>query len=156
MQMNKQIALFVVYFIVGISSVHGHTGATGIVKERMDAMKDMGDRSKIVADMYKGKSEFEQSALAEAADAFALHGSNMVEQFPDTKASRSGSKTEALPKIWEEWEDFNELVIDFIASSEQLQNTVASTDDPLQLKKAFFQTTKSCSGCHKRFRKPKQ
>jgi len=49
------------FLLAGI--VYSHTGATGIVKERMDAMLDMGDKSKLVADMFKGKSEFDRNAV---------------------------------------------------------------------------------------------
>ena len=136
--------------------VYSHSGATGVVKERMDAMADMGDKSKLVADMFKGKVEFDRNALVDAANAFALHGTRMAEQFPDTEESRTGSKTEALPRIWEEWDDFSKKVVEFVELSESLKDIVSTTEDERQLKKAFFQTTKSCSGCHKRFRKPKE
>ena len=135
--------------------VHGHSGATGIVKERMDIMSDLGDMSKRVADMFKGKSEFDKQILADAADAFSQHGTRMAELFPDTKESRTGSKTEALPSIWEDWDEFSKEVTTFIDLSEELENTIAQTDEIKELRKAFFTTTKSCSSCHKRFRKPK-
>jgi len=80
----------------------------------------------------------------------------MAEQFPDTEESRTGSKTEALPRIWEEWDDFSKKVVEFVELSESLKDIVSTTEDERQLKKAFFYTTKSCSGCHKRFRKPKE
>ena len=154
--MKRTTTLLALVSLLVAGTVYSHSGAKGIVKERMEAMKDMGDKSKIVADMYKGKIDFERTALAEAADAFVMHGDGMTELFPDTNDSRTGSKTEALPKIWDQWDDFNTLVTDFVTRSEALQSTVASTEDAGQLKKAFFQTTKSCSGCHKRFRKPKE
>lgn len=136
--------------------VYSHSGATGIVKERMDAMKDMGKKSKVVANMFKGKAPFEPSAVVEAADSFVLHGKSMTEVFPDTEHSRHGSKTEALPVIWEEWDEFTEMVSEFVSLSENLAETAQATDSERELKAAFFKTTKSCSGCHKRFRKPKE
>ena len=141
------------FLLAGV--VYSHTDATGIVRERMDAMLDMGDKSKLVADMFKGKSEFERNAVADVADAFVSHGVRMAELFPDTQESRNGSHTEALPRIWEEWDKFNEQVTEFVELSESLKNTVSTTDDINQLRKAFFKTTKGCSGCHKLFRKPK-
>lgn len=153
--MKKTTILIAISSLLIAGSVYSHSGAKGIVKERMVAMKDMGDKSKIVADMFKGKAEFDRSALVDAADAFVMHGSEMTELFPDTEDSRTGSKTEALPKIWDQWDDFNSLIAEFVTRSEALQLTVASTEDPSELKKAFFQTTKSCSSCHKGYRKPK-
>lgn len=146
----------IVLSLVLASSVYSHSGAKGIVKERMDAMADMGDKSKRVADMFKGKIEFDQTALVDAVDSFVLHGAKMAEQFPDTKESRTGSKTEALPRIWEDWDDFAKRADKFVELSDSLKKTVSSTDDVSKLKKAFLKTINSCSGCHKRYRMRKK
>lgn len=139
--------------IAGVA--YSHSGAVGIVKERMDAMKDMGDKSKVVADMFKGKEEFNRAALADAADAFVMHGNKMTELFPDNEASRVGSETEALPRIWDEWRVFSDQINKFILLSENLASVASTTEDTGTLKKAFYTTIKSCRVCHKRFRKPK-
>lgn len=153
--MNPAIWVLLLFSVLTASMVHSHSGATGIVKERMDAMSDMGDRTKVVADMFKGKRAFEKTALVDAADAFILHGTGMTVLFPDTEESRTGSDTEASARIWDEWDDFSSQVAEFVQSSEFLKMTVTSTDEMGALRRAFFQTTKGCSGCHKRFRKPK-
>lgn len=139
--------------MVGI--VYGHSDAEGVVKERMDAMTDMSDNSKRVGGMFKGKTAFNKQTLANAANVYAQHGKQMVELFPNTEESRTGSNTEALPKIWEDWGEFNERAVEFVELSELLKKTVSETDDVKELEKAFFKVAKSCSGCHKRFRKPK-
>lgn len=153
--MKTTITCLLIGSTLTASLVYAHSEATGIVKERMDAMEDMADKSKVVADMFKGKSEFDRNALVDAADAFVLHGEQMTGLFPDSKESRTGSNTDALPIIWDEWGDFSQQVAEFIELSESLKDTVLGTEDIGQLKKAFFTTTKGCSGCHKRFRKPK-
>lgn len=157
--MKKTLALCVLPVLILSLCLGGlaysHSGVTGIVKERMDAMKDMGDKSKAVANMFKGKAPFDQAAIIEAADSFVLHGKRMAEVFPDTHQSRHGKKTEALPVIWEEWDDFTALVDEFVALSENLAQEARSGADERTLKASFVKTAKSCSGCHKRFRKPK-
>lgn len=153
MRIRSKLAMVFCTLIAGV--VYGHSGATGIVKERMDAMQDMSDKSKLVATMFKGEIEFDSTAVLDAANTFLSHGTGMAELFLDTEHSRTGSKTEALPIIWEEWDDFNAQVNNFIMLSESLKNAASTTNDERQLKKAFFQATKGCSGCHKRFRKPK-
>ena len=150
--MKKITLTLAILSVIIAGSVFAHSGAKGVVKQRMDAMADMGDKSKIVADMMKGKIEYTPAAIIDAADAFVMHGENMAEFFPDTKESRTGSKTEALPKIWDEWDDFSVMVTKFVERSKALQDFAANTEDKTELKKAFFKTTKSCSGCHKRFR----
>lgn len=150
----KSLLLCTVLMVVGGLAL-GHDGATGIVKERMDAMKDMGRQSKLVARMFKGEVAFNKSELIKTADLFVSHGSKMDEQFPDTEMSRTGSKTEALPLIWEERADFTGHTERFLQDSEELVSTAESTDDVAVLRKVFLKTVKNCSGCHKRFRKPK-
>ena len=137
------------------SSVMAHTGATGIVKERMDAMTDMTDKSKIASDMFKGKLEFDIAAVTEAADAFIYHGSRMQALFPDSEESRQGESTRALPSIWEDLQEFQTLIVEFETNSQLLRTLTDETSDSSTLKKAFLLTAKNCSGCHKRFRKPK-
>ncbi|MEM7257670.1 MAG: cytochrome c, partial [Pseudomonadota bacterium] len=91
-----------------------------------------------------------------AADLFVLHGEEMLSLFPDTEHSRTGKTTEALPKIWSDWEGFSDAVDEFIAVSLSLQQATAGTDDQKVLRKAFMQASKSCSSCHKAYRKPKR
>ena len=117
-------------------------------------MSEMGDRSKQVADMFKGKVPFEKQVVEEAAGDFVKHGLEMIDLFPDTEASRTGSSTEALQAIWENWDDFSALVEKFVDDSHVLQATLTETDDPKALKVAFFKATKTCSSCHKQFRRP--
>ena len=136
--------------------VLAHSGASGIVKQRMDAMSDMGDKSKLVADMFKGKVPFDKAALEKATDAFIEHGAEMFDLFPDTTASRNGSSTEALPAIWENLDEFSAAVDKFLVASKSLKLTIAETNDPKALKTAFFKTTRNCSGCHKKYRRPKK
>ena len=50
---------------------------------------------------------------------------------------------------------FEQLVEEFIERSEQLRAISSQTEEASDLRKAFFSTAKSCRGCHKRFRKPR-
>ena len=61
MKYKKQILIALTLTATG--AVLAHSGATGVVKQRMDAMVDMGDKSKIVANMFKGKTEFDKACL---------------------------------------------------------------------------------------------
>ena len=143
-----------------VSQAIAHTGATGIVKERMDAMSTLGDHAKTVGDMLKGKTPYNNDAVETAAAAFITHGEQIPTLFPDTETSRTGSKTEALPAIWTDWEDFVALAARFTEDSRTLA-TVASelnaggqseTGQSRAVRTAFFRASKSCSGCHERFR----
>ena len=146
--------------LVMVGQVMAHSGAMGIVKQRMDAMKTMGDQAKAVGDMLKGKSAFDLTAVEAAAQAFITHGEQIPALFPDTNESRTGSKTEALPAIWENWDDFTALSTQLTENSRvlatvtsELSTGTQSTDEQSRaVRAAFFKASKSCSGCHERFR----
>lgn len=155
----QSIALFLGVMLMA-SQVMSHSGAMGIVKQRMDAMKTMGDHAKSVGDMLKGKSTFELTAVEEAARAFITHGEQIPDLFPDTTESRTGSETEALPAIWEDWDDFTALSRQLTENgkvmasiTDELSTGTISTDEQSRaVRAAFFKASKSCSGCHERFR----
>ena len=162
MNTNKQIPMALLFLVVMVmvGQVMAHSGAMGVVKERMDAMTTLGDHAKAVGDMLKGKTAFELAAVETAAEAFITHGEQIPALFPDTNESRTGSKTEALPAIWENWEDFTALSTQLTEDSRVLA-TVASdlragkqnaSDQSRAVRAAFFRASKSCSGCHERFR----
>ena len=97
-----------------------HDGATGIVKQRMDAMAELGDVAKAVSDMLKGKQTFERYAVRDAARLFVRHGEMIPMLFPDTDASRSGTATEALSSVWDERAAFESSADSFVERSQEL------------------------------------
>lgn len=152
------VLLFGIVVIAG--QALAHTGAMGIVKERMDGMSILGDHAKSVGDMLKGKASFDIVAVEEAAQAFVTHGEKIPSLFPDTEQSREGMATEALPAIWDNWDDFVALAEKFTNDSQALL-TVASNlasgtqsvdDQSKAVRSPFFKTAKNCSACHERFR----
>ena len=152
-------ALLLSAFALGGQAL-AHSGAMGIVKERMDSMATLGDHAKAVGDMLKGKTAFEVSVVEEAAEVFVSHGERMPLLFPDTVASREGAKTEALPAIWDNWEDFTALASKFTQDSQTLVAVINGLSTEAQstgeqsraVRAAFFRASKNCSGCHERFR----
>lgn len=133
-----------------------HKGATGIVKQRMDAMSEMGDAMGVMADMVKAKRPFDVQDIKTSISSLDQHSRMMLELFPNTDESRLGMKTEALPVIWDEWERF-------VALSKQLEERIeafrAITEtgiDEQTLRFEFKKTARACSGCHDDFRKPSE
>lgn len=150
--------LFSVLVIAG--QAMAHTGAMGIVKERMDQMSLLGDHAKAVGDMLKGKTSFDILAADAAAQAFVTHGDKIPSLFPDTEDSRESTATEALPAVWKNWDEFVALANKFTDDSKALltvtsglSNGTQSTDEQSRAVRAvFFKAAKNCSACHERFR----
>ncbi len=151
------IATICATFVVGglMKSAVSHTGATGIVKERMDNMASMGKALGAVADMFKGKRKFDPKVVSQTGDIVIKHSKSLASLFPDTKASRGSVHSEALPAVWEKNEAFNELAKSLADKAQKLKEA-SSSGDLKTIRSAFGQTAKVCSACHEDFRKKKE
>src|SRR6056297_3750192 len=84
-----------------------HSGATGVVKERMDAMKSMGEAIKRIKPMMSGEAAYDEAAVHAAAQSIADEaGEAMTSKFPEGSTDHP---SEALPRTWDEWERFAAL-----------------------------------------------
>lgn len=153
--MAKYLFMAFAIFIMGVTASVAHQGATGIVKERMDAMSDMSERTKLIGNMFKGEKELDRSYIRQASESFASHAEELFIQFPDTHESRVGSNTEALPSIWDDWDGFEEQINQFIAVNGDLQTALDDQVSDKRLRKAFLTVARSCKSCHKTYRRKK-
>ena len=96
-----------------------HSGATGVMKVRMDAMGEMGDEMKRLAPMMRGQTEYDPDVVRSAADTMIGHaGAQMTELFPE---GSNGEPSEALDTIWEDWEEFAALAEALRTSAEGMK-----------------------------------
>ncbi|WP_404384340.1 c-type cytochrome [Caenispirillum salinarum] len=95
-----------------------HGGATGIVKERMDLMKAMGDSMKTLTAMMQGKAPYDADTVRREAQAIAERGGDdLVTLFPEGTAH---DPSEALPAIWNKPDRFKALAEDLTTYAEAL------------------------------------
>ncbi len=88
-------------------AAYAHTGATGIVKERMDAMSAMGNAVKEIAPMMRGEIAYDADAVRSASQSFIDHaGSAMTDLFPE---GTGGMPSMATDNIWTDGDEFAEL-----------------------------------------------
>ncbi|OMH31753.1 cytochrome c [Motiliproteus sp. MSK22-1] len=150
----QSIALTALLSLALVSSwASAHSGATGIVKERMDAMKDMSDQMKVMGDMIKGKQAFDVQAFIDGSAIVAKHSPEIPGLFP--KGS-GGHQSEALAKLWNEWERFEVKAKRTAEEADKLSELSKSGADQNALRKQFVMLGKSCKSCHKDYRKKKK
>ena len=125
-----------------------HKGATGVVKTRMEAMKEMGKDMKALSFMVKGRRPYDSTAARRAAARLARHATEVPKLFP--KGSMHGP-SEALPEIWTDWERFKKLASDLATYAGQLEGSPAGTRD--SARPVVEEIGSTCSACHKSFRK---
>lgn len=103
--------------------------------------------------MVKEEIPFDADRFALGAQRIAMAGS-MIEDAsrPDTREATLAN--EALPNIWDEFAEYEELAEKLAASSAHLAE-VAEGGDPGASRKAFLDMTKDCKACHDKFREKK-
>ena len=74
----------------------------------------------------------------------------LLEYFPDN--TKEGFKTEALPSIWENKDEFNNLMKKSSTDMIKLVNVIESSDDVRATLQKFMWA--NCKACHSKFRAP--
>ena len=84
-----------------------HKGATGIVEQRMHAMKSMGKAVRALKGLMEDEEGYDADAVREQAEIIKLKaGKAMTDQFPEGSLQEP---THAKAEIWSDWERFAEL-----------------------------------------------
>ena len=137
---------------VAASLVHAHSGAKGIVKERMELMKGMGDAMKVLGPMFKGEAPFDAAVVAEKAAHLAEHARKIPEMTPEGSMEHP---SEALPIIWEDWDGYVDSAGKLAEEGAKLHEIASNGADQAETRAQFLEVSKTCGGCHDTFRKPK-
>ena len=116
----KTITVTATILIAGTAvAAFAHGGATGTVKERMDAMLVMGEAVKAVAPMMQGETPYDAETVRDAARLFQRHaGESMTKLFPE---GTGGMPSEAKDEVWTEWDRFAALATQLEEYSEGLE-----------------------------------
>jgi len=89
----------------GLAFAHG--GATGIVKELMDAMTDMKNAVKTLTAIMRGETAYDAGTVKKEAAVIRSHaGEAMTKLFP---ADGNNSNSEAKPDVWSNWDGFTAI-----------------------------------------------
>jgi cytochrome c556 len=124
-----------------------HSGATGIVKKRMETMKDVGAVMKELGAMVKGDASFNASTVTRRAGDLKIHAANMPALFPEGSIH---GPSEALPQIWKDFEGFSRIASDL----ESAASALSLVKDATALPAALGAAGKTCKACHSDYRKP--
>jgi cytochrome c556 len=127
----------------------GHEHATGVVRERMELMTDMGKRLLAISKRLRANKELD--SIGSDARAIKEASGKITAQFP------SGSTqfpTAAKPVVWQQWNDFAEKAKKLQVEAEKLSTTGPSDGDALRSQ--FRAVAFACDGCHETYRVPKE
>lgn len=143
--------------LVAVTAVAGLALATGLVaapkpedavKYRQGVLFAMGWNVGTMGAMVKGDVPFDAERFAFLAGRAAQLSPMVLEGFtPDSK----GAKSHALPKLWDNMDDFKQRWKELNAATQALA-TAAQGGDEAAMKQQFGETVKICKNCHDEYR----
>ena len=143
----KSFKLIILVSLTISSVAFAHSGVKDKnVKERMMLMKEMAGNTKIIGQMLKGKTSFDTIQVKLALERLSALSLETPKVFT---INATDPKSEAMPNIWDEFDEFTKLSRDLAETSIVLANSVATIED---LRPALKKVSSGCKACHNRYR----
>ena len=143
--MKKFKLLIVAFtFIFGSTLVNAQS-VEEIIKGRKAMFSENYQNGKKISILLKsGKKEEAKPIMKKISDNFK----KLLDYFPEN--TKEGFKTEALPSIWENKDEFNALMQKASDDMLKLAKAIDTADDLRVIQKDLMWS--NCSACHNRFR----
>lgn len=136
---------------VGATAVAAHEGATGIVHERMEAMKSMATAMRALAEMFEDPESFDRDQALRASESVASHAETMPELFPE---GSDHPPTKATQGVWSDREGFLARAVELHDAALAFEVDAEAGAGLAVLKPDFDTMAESCQACHEHFRQP--
>ena len=142
---KSAVAMWSFIFFYGTSSL---ADSRGLIKYRQNVMKSTAGHMGAIVDILKNHLPLETHIVDHARSMLQI--SRMIlSMFPEGSGK---GRTRSKQAIWENWSEFESATNDFERESAKLSK-VAESGDMEALAKQVRATGKTCSGCHRNFRK---
>ena len=151
--MSKYIinVLKYIFFIAALTSItlpaYSELSVEEIIKGRKALFsKNYSTAKKVQTFASKGDFVKASSLMKEMSENYLT----LLEYFPDN--TKEGFKTEALPSIWENKDEFNSLMKKSSTDMIELAKVIEASDDVGASLQKFMWS--NCKACHSKFRAP--
>lgn len=124
--------------------------AEAAVDYRQSALSIMKENFAAMAAMVKGEVDYDATIFQQRAEDFSRLTHIPWAGFT-VEGAMPGDNTDALPEIWDNWDDFSQRAEDLQSDASELASA-ASSCDLEQIKPVFMQTAKNCKGCHDNYK----
>jgi cytochrome c556 len=141
-------AVLVATLAVGAAAVAA--SSTNVIKDRQQAMKDVGGAMQQLAAIAKQEAPFDASVVDRNAGIIAEALKKATELFPEG-SDKGDVETWAQPEIWADHADFEEKLETARAEAVALQSVTVETAFP----PALGRLGDTCKACHQTYRRPK-
>ena len=147
-QIIKVVKIFIIILTFSLSlsiPSYANQSVEEIIKGRKAMFSENYQNAKQISILLK------QNKINEAKPLMKKISDNyikLLDYFPDN--TKEGFKTEALPSIWENKDEFNALMQKASDDMIKLAKTIDTTEDLRAVQKELMWS--NCSACHNRFR----
>ena len=140
----------IISFLLAFGTMFGaaalaHSGATGIVKERMDMFKKSQNNLKAIK-AHIGSEDYE--SIVKLADEIRDWAVKMPDYFPDGSNEKP---SEASPAIWSDFDGFKNAAMKNATASKKLM-VAAQAEDQQAVIDEFKAVAASCKNCHQSYK----
>jgi len=143
----KKLILILIFFSIFFIPSHSNQSVEEIIKGRKAMFSANYQNAKKISILLKSKRIDEAKPLMEK---ISNNYKELLNYFP--KNTQEGFKTEALPSIWENKDEFNTLMQKASDDMIELTKAINTVKDFQKIQKELMWN--NCSSCHNRFRAP--
>ena len=143
----KKLIFTLIFFISFFIPSHSNQSVEEIIKGRKAMFSENYQNAKKISILLKSKRIEEAKPLMEKISG---NYKELLNYFPEN--TKEGFKTEALPSIWENKDEFNALMQKASDDMIKLTKTINTVEDFRKIQKELMWN--NCSSCHNRFRAP--
>ncbi|RWU11698.1 cytochrome c [Pseudidiomarina gelatinasegens] len=144
------VAVVILAVSANATAQHAFNDADKAVEYRQKALSIMQNNFALMDDMVKGDIAFDNVIFSQRANDFAALASIPWIGFSQ-EGAMPGNNTDALPAIWDSWDDFVERADQLQKDARALQQAAASGDESA-IRGAFLTAAKNCKGCHDQYK----
>ena len=138
---------FIIVFFMMLIPANSETSVEEIIKGRKALFsKNYSTAKRVQTFASKGEFDKAKTLMLEMSENYKT----LIEYFPDN--TKEGFKTEALPSIWENKKEFNNLMKKASDDMIKLASLFEDADDVSAVLKEMMWS--NCKACHSKFRAP--
>ena len=146
-KINIGISLFLVFSILITTNAYSEKSAEETIKSRKALFsKNYSTAKRVQTFASDGEFDKAKTLMIEMSENYKT----LIEYFPDN--TKEGFKTEALPSIWENKKEFNDLMKKSSNDMIKLASLFEDTDDVRAILTEMMWS--NCKACHSKFRAP--
>ena len=141
-----KVFIIILFFSLSLStSTYANQSVEEIIKGRKALFSENYQNGKKIAILLKSKKIEEAKPLMKK---ISDNYKKLLDYFPEN--TKEGFKTEALPSIWENKDEFNALMQKASDDMIQLAKAIDTAEDLRAIQKKLMWS--NCSACHNKFR----